>query len=54
VLVQQPSHKTSATFQPREREIVGTTYTWSNPSSEFNQSKASLKYGFFILFRDAF
>ncbi|KAG1743656.1 uncharacterized protein EDB91DRAFT_220431 [Suillus paluster] len=38
----QPSRKPSSTFQPREREIVGTTYTWSNPSSEFNQSKASL------------
>ncbi|KAG1766884.1 hypothetical protein EV702DRAFT_782332 [Suillus placidus] len=38
----QPSKKPSSTFQPREREIVGTTYTWSNPSSEFNQSKASL------------
>ncbi|KAG1807296.1 uncharacterized protein BJ212DRAFT_757624 [Suillus subaureus] len=38
----QPSRKPSSTLQPREREIVGTTYTWSNPSSEFNQSKASL------------
>lgn len=41
----QPSRKPSSTFQPREREIIGTTYTWSNPSNpstEFNQSKASL------------
>ncbi|KAG1848042.1 hypothetical protein DFJ58DRAFT_890873, partial [Suillus subalutaceus] len=38
----QLSRKPSSTFQPHEREIVGTTYTWSNPSSEFNQSKASL------------
>jgi hypothetical protein len=32
----QPSRKPSSTFQPREREIIGTTYTWSNTSSEFN------------------
>lgn len=38
----QPSRKPSSTFQPREREIIGTTYTWSSPNSEFNQSKASL------------
>ncbi|KAG2361632.1 hypothetical protein BDR07DRAFT_35291 [Suillus spraguei] len=34
----QPSRKPSSTLQPREREIVGTTYTWNNPSGE---SKAS-------------
>ncbi|KAG1865057.1 hypothetical protein C8R48DRAFT_672358 [Suillus tomentosus] len=39
---QQPSRKPSSTFQPREREIIGTTYTWSSPNSEFNQRKASL------------
>ncbi|KIK36949.1 hypothetical protein CY34DRAFT_16042 [Suillus luteus UH-Slu-Lm8-n1] len=32
----QPNWKPSSTFQPREREIIGTTYTWSNTSSEFN------------------
>ncbi|OAX39079.1 hypothetical protein K503DRAFT_112192 [Rhizopogon vinicolor AM-OR11-026] len=42
MMAQQPSRKPSSNFQPREREIVGTTYTWSNPSSVFNQSKASL------------
>ncbi|KAG1743655.1 uncharacterized protein EDB91DRAFT_1200564, partial [Suillus paluster] len=37
------SPKPSPTFRwAREREIVGSTYTWSNPSSEFNQSEASL------------
>ncbi|KIK32113.1 hypothetical protein CY34DRAFT_19279 [Suillus luteus UH-Slu-Lm8-n1] len=34
----QPSRKPSSTFQPREREIVGTTYTWSNPA--VNSTKA--------------
>jgi hypothetical protein len=37
----QPSREPSSAFQPCEREILSTTYTWSNTSSEF--SKASLR-----------